>query len=58
MPIFSLLIFLPLILLLPRMMGIDGILYAGPTADLLSAVCAVVMAMMAFRDMRKLEANA
>lgn len=49
---------LPLILLLPRMMGIDGILYAGPTADLLSAVCAVVMAMMAFRDMRKLEANA
>lgn len=49
---------LPLILLLPRMMGIDGILYAGPVADILSAVCAIVMAMGAFREMRKLEAKA
>lgn len=54
----QILFLLPLIVILPQLMGIDGILYAGPAADLLSAVCAVVMAMMAFRDMRKLEANA
>lgn len=44
---------LPLIIFLPQAMGIDGILYAGPTADLLSAACAIIMALFAFRDMRR-----
>ncbi|MBR4082233.1 MAG: MATE family efflux transporter [Clostridia bacterium] len=51
----QILFLLPLIIFLPRFMGIDGILYAGPAADLLSAVCAIVMALIAFRDMRRLE---
>lgn len=34
---------LPLLLLLPLFMGIDGIMYAGPVADALAAVVCVVM---------------
>ncbi len=36
-------------------MGIDGILYAGPIADVLAAVATGIMAAMEFRSMRKLE---
>lgn len=35
--------FLPPLLLLPMFFGIDGILFAGPIADLLSAIVTVVM---------------
>jgi putative MATE family efflux protein len=34
---------LPLILLLPLFMGIDGIMYAGPVADLMAGITAIVM---------------
>ncbi len=47
--------FLPLLLVLPLFFGIDGILYTGMTADMLSAVVAVYMAWVEFKDMRKLE---
>ena len=46
---------LPLIIILPRLMGIDGILYAGPAADGLAAVVTAVMAVVEFRAMRRLE---
>ena len=46
---------LPLILILTRMMGITGILYAGPGADLLAAICAIVMAVIEFKNIKKLE---
>ncbi|MDO4617837.1 MAG: MATE family efflux transporter [Lachnospiraceae bacterium] len=46
----------PLILLLPMVMGIDGILYAGPIADCLAAVVTTVLVVLEFRNMRKLEA--
>ncbi len=35
---------LPLILILPRFFGIDGVMYAGPAADFAAAVIAVVFA--------------
>lgn len=41
---------LPLILLLPLVMGIDGIMYAGPVADLIAAVVSVVMVAREFRN--------
>lgn len=47
--------FIPLLLILPRFFGIDGIIYTGPIADFLSAVVAVAMAWLEFRSMRKLE---
>ena len=47
--------FLPALIILPLFFGIDGILYTGLTADCLSAIVAIVMAVLEFRDMRKLE---
>ncbi|MDE5782287.1 MAG: MATE family efflux transporter [Lachnospiraceae bacterium] len=37
---------LPLIIILPLFMGIDGIMYAGPCADLVAGVIAMVMTYM------------
>ncbi len=45
---------LPLILVLPIFMGIDGIVYSGPIADGLAAIVTVIMAMLEFRGMRRL----
>lgn len=42
---------MPLIIFLPMVMGIDGIMYAGPIADLAAAVVASVMV---FKEMRTL----
>lgn len=47
--------FLPLLLVLPLMFGINGILYSGLGADILSAIVAVIMAYYEFKDMKKLE---
>ena len=46
---------LPLILFLPMVMGIDGILTAGPIADVLSGITAVILVSAEFKNMRKLE---
>ncbi len=41
---------LPLIVVFPLIMGIDGIMYAGPIADFMAAV---VVTVMVFRELRK-----
>lgn len=46
---------LPLIVILPLILGIDGIMYAAPIADFLAAVIAIVMAFLEFREMEKPE---
>jgi Na+-driven multidrug efflux pump len=46
---------LPLILILPHFMGIDGVMYAGPTADAAAAVVALSFAVKELRQMRMLE---
>lgn len=51
----QILFLLPLILVLPRFWGIDGILVAGPIADALSAVTAVLMVLYEFNLMKKEE---
>ncbi|MBR0409898.1 MAG: MATE family efflux transporter [Eubacterium sp.] len=48
--------FLPLLIILPLFLGINGILYTGMLADLLSAIVAIIMAAAEFSDMRKLDA--
>ncbi len=40
---------IPLILILPRFMGLDGILYAGPIADFAAIATATIMAVCEFR---------
>lgn len=54
----QILFLLPLVLILPRFMGITGILYAGPVADGAAAVTAVVMARREFGLMRQKEKSA
>ena len=39
----QILFLLPLIAILPLFFGIDGIMYAGPVADLMAAICAILM---------------
>lgn len=51
----QILFFLPLIVILPLFMGIDGILYAGPSADLIAGVTTVIMVLAEFGIMKKLE---
>ena len=46
--------FIPFLIIMPLIFGIDGIVYTGPIADMLSAVVAIVMAMFDFRDMNRL----
>ena len=40
---------LPLIIIFPIYVGIDGIMYAGPIADLMAAVACVIMVAFQFR---------
>lgn len=48
---------LPLILIFPVFMGIDGVMYAGPIADAAAAAVAVGFAIYQLRDMRMKECN-
>jgi len=49
--------FVPILLILPLIFGINGILYTGPIADVLSAVFAIIMAAYEFKAMKKLESE-
>lgn len=49
--------FLPMLVLLPIFMGIDGILYVGPIADFMAAAAAIFMITREFRDPRYKEAG-
>lgn len=43
--------FVPLIMVLPRLMGLNGVLYAQPIADILSAVVTILMAAHLHREL-------
>lgn len=49
--------FVPILLILPKFIGIDGILLTGPICDLLSGIVAIVMTALEFRAMAKLSQN-
>ena len=49
--------FVPILLVLPKFMGIDGILYTGPICDLLSGIVALVMTIFEFRLMTDMSKN-
>ena len=42
---------LPLLIIIPLFMGIDGIMYSGPVADGLAGVISIVMVCLEFRKM-------
>lgn len=45
--------FVPLILVLPRFFGLDGILFTQPGADYLTAACSIPMAIAFFKKLQK-----
>lgn len=47
---------LPLILILPMFMGIDGVMYSAPVADFMAALLAGAFITVEFRNMKKAEA--
>lgn len=49
--------FVPILLILPKFMGIDGILFTGPICDLLSSVVAVIMTIFEFKLMTDMSKN-
>ena len=49
--------FVPMILLLPALWGLNGVLWAQPVADLLSIAIALPIQLHALREMRRLEAE-
>ncbi|WP_303790296.1 MATE family efflux transporter [Ruminococcus flavefaciens] len=51
----QILFFIPLLLVLPLFFAIDGVVFAGPVADLLSAVVAILMARAEFKDIHERE---
>ncbi|MGN0713370.1 MAG: MATE family efflux transporter, partial [Anaerovoracaceae bacterium] len=52
----QILFLLPLIVILPLFLGIDGIMYAGPAADLMAAVIASVLLWREVKKMGKEDA--
>ncbi|MDO4311517.1 MAG: MATE family efflux transporter [Eubacteriales bacterium] len=51
----QILFLLPLILIFPVFMGIDGVMYAGPIADAAAAMVAIGFAVYQLRDMKQKE---
>ena len=53
----QILFFIPMLIVLPILFGIQGILFAGPIADILAGITAVLMTKGEFANMKKLEAE-
>ena len=51
----QILFLLPLLVILPCFMGIDGILYSCPIADMVAFITAIVMVVAEFKKMDRLE---
>ena len=48
---------LPLIIILPRILGIDGVMYAGPVADGAALIVTVIMVSREIKNIKKLKEN-
>lgn len=46
---------LPLLLILPRFMGVEGIIYSAPVADFAAAITALIMISLELKSIKKLE---
>lgn len=47
----QILFFIPLLLILPYFIGVDGCIYCGPIADFMAAIVTIAMAVFEFRQM-------
>ena len=46
---------LPLVLILPALMGIDGVMYAGPVADGMAVLVAILLVSHEMKILKRLE---
>lgn len=46
-------IFVPLVIILPKFMGIKGILYAAPIADLIGIIITIILLILFFKNLNK-----
>ena len=46
---------LPLIIILPRILGIDGVMYAGPVADGAALIVTVIMVSHEIKNLKRLK---
>jgi Na+-driven multidrug efflux pump len=46
-------IFIPMLIIMPRLFGIDGVLYAAPIADALAVLLALTLVRLDFRKLDK-----
>lgn len=51
----QLLCLMPLVIILPRFLGIDGLMFAGPISDFMAAAIAVIMLIHEHKNMEKLK---
>ena len=49
---------LPLVLILPAILGIDGVMYAGPVADGMAALVAVLLVRREMKNLKRMESEA
>ena len=48
---------LPLIIILPRILGIDGVMYAGPVADGAALIVTVILVSREIKNINRLKEN-
>lgn len=53
----QILYFIPLVLILPNFFGLDGVLYAGPSADFLAFLTALVFIFFEMRHLNRMQAQ-
>ena len=53
----QILFLLPLLIVFPLLFGIDGVMYAAPVSDLMALLCASVMMVLEWRNMKRQEAT-
>ncbi|MBR6977240.1 MAG: MATE family efflux transporter [Lachnospiraceae bacterium] len=51
-------VFIPLILLMPRLWGLNGVIWAQPTADIITLIAALIMLFMLWKNLNRLEREA
>jgi Na+-driven multidrug efflux pump len=51
----QILLYIPILLILPRFLGIDGVFFAMPLADLGATILSVLIMRVEFKKLKKLE---
>ena len=48
---------IPLLLILPKFMGLDGVMWTGPISDLIVGIMALIFVKIEFKELKQLACN-